>query len=97
MKLEVLAAQQSTIAFRPGKLDTLKFLQFTGTVMMQFPIDIHVNFPALKVLDISHDMENVLCTVTDGSLTCTSTYFSFLTEALLFHPSLELFISVNNI
>ena len=70
----------------------LLFLQVTQTTMTYFPADIHMLLPHLKVLDVSHNMENVVCTYTNMA----TNYDVFLTEALLFHPSLELFIPVNN-
>ena len=48
----------------------------------------------LPKLDISYDMEDVMCTTDKHK---EPNYADFLTEVLLFHPNLELFISVNNL
>ena len=73
-------------------VSNLLFLQVTQTTMTYFPADIHMLLPHLKVLDVSHNMENVVCTYTNMA----TNFDVFLTEVLLFHPSLELLISVNN-
>ena len=74
---------------------SLTLLQVTQTTIMKFPGDLHTLLPLLRVLDVSHDMDNILHVCTDASL--ATNFDIFLTDVLLFHPSLELFISVNNV
>ena len=93
--LRVLALQSTDdiqLNNRNKVYNQLQLLQLTSMTIREFVIDIHVVFPALKVLDVSHDLENIYCSLAGFDLT----YANLLTEALLFHPSLELFISVNN-
>ena len=96
--LQVLALQDTNLDpmgdynNRLQVYDKLNFLQITTTRFKEFLINIQTHFPVLKVLDMSHDLENIECTdEADKSL-----FASFLTDALLFHPNLQLFISVNN-
>ena len=66
----------------------LQFLQLRASIVVHILVDVHVRYPNLKVLDISHNFENFLL---------DSMFVPFLEAALFFHPSLQLFVSVNNI
>ena len=71
----------------------LRYLQITGRIIQNLPHDVHTTFPSLQVLDVSYDMENTDIAWEDKP----QTFANVVVQALLFHPSLQLFISVNNL
>ena len=66
----------------------LTFLQVRSSFMKNMPVNVHTHYRNLKVLDISHNVED---------FTDDQTFVPLLQEALMFHPALRLFVSVNNI
>ena len=74
----------------PTSNPRLQYLQLQSSFLEYVPKHIHIRFPGLMVLDVSHNLENL---AQDHIFRIVQLQY----ETLLFHPSVRLFVSVNNI